>query len=140
MTRTLLRLAGAWTIIGLAGGVYYRTMTHLHGFEGATQLAVVHTHALALGVGLSLLLMVIDKVFGLGSKAVFRWGVGLVTVGLGITVGSMLLRGSWQVLGNATDAAWLNGVSGLGHITIAAAIVALALAMRGLGRTVAPTA
>ena len=39
-----------YMIIGLLSGFYYRELTKAHHFTGDTQLALVHTHTLILGM------------------------------------------------------------------------------------------
>ena len=48
--RRLFNAAFLYTILGLAGGLFYRELTHINRFTGDTQLAVVHTHFLVLGM------------------------------------------------------------------------------------------
>ena len=134
MIRLLYRTAAAWTAIGLAGGLFYREFTRLHGVPGGTQLAVLHTHALVLGTVTSLVLVALVGSWPeLGSSRAFRAGVWVWQAGLGLTSGGMLVKGCLQVLGSpSADSAALAGVSGLGHVTLSAAFVLLFV---GLGRT-----
>ena len=39
-----------YTVLGLLSGFYYRELTLAHHFTGDTQLVVVHTHTLILGL------------------------------------------------------------------------------------------
>lgn len=131
MNKLIVRLAGLWVGIGLIAGVYYRALTHSRGFSGATQLSVVHTHSLALGAGVALALLVLNYVFALEGKRSFRWALWLTQSGVALSVATMALRGTWQITGGAWEAAWLTGVSGLGHTLVAAGFVALAISMKG---------
>jgi len=130
MNLLLTRLAALWTALGLIGGLGYRELTRSQGFEGSTQLAVVHTHALVLGTLMMLVLLVLNQLFGLAADRRFRWGVWTWTVGAAITIGMQSVKGSLQVLdsGAATSKA-LAGISGLGHMTLTAAFVLLFLAL-----------
>jgi hypothetical protein len=60
----LYRSAAVWTAAGLAGGLFYREFTKAHDVEGGTQLALVHTHALALGTTVLLVLMALVAALG----------------------------------------------------------------------------
>ena len=133
MIRRLYLAAAAWATVGLLGGLYYRTLTHKLGVDGGgTQLAVAHTHALALGATWLLVVMALVRVFGLGehprTKAFFvAWNAGLT-----LSVGAMLVKGTMQVLGHAAaDHPAIAGVSGTGHITMT---VAMALLFLGLAQ------
>lgn len=138
MLNLLLRAAAAWTAVGLAGGLFYRELTKQNGVAGGTQLAVVHTHALALGTLVMLVLLALVGTWrGLESSRAFRLGVWVWQVGLALTTGGMLLKGSLQVLDSqSASTPALAGVSGLGHITLTAAFILLFVGLR----TVVPSA
>ncbi len=127
MLTPIFRAAATWTAIGLASGLYYREFTKLNGVPGGTQLAVAHTHLLALGTLFMLALLALVAVFpALSANRAFRSGFWAWQVGLGITTAGMLVKGSLQVLadGLATSPA-IAGISGLGHITLTAAFLLL---------------
>lgn len=129
MTRILYRLAAIWTGVGLVAGLYYRTLTNSRDFSGQTQLSVSHTHSLALGMLMMLVLFAISLVLHLDRK-LFGYGIWTYTASLVITVGTMIARGTMQVLGTgAPESAALAGVSGLGHMGITAALVMIFLAI-----------
>ena len=56
-----------YLVLGLGAGVFYREFTRANDFPAGefTQLSVVHTHLLALGFMMSLIFLVLEKVFGL---------------------------------------------------------------------------
>lgn len=58
--RRLYLAAIAYATLGLAGGLFYREITHARDFTGNTQLAVVHTHLLALGLLVMLIVLALD--------------------------------------------------------------------------------
>lgn len=68
--RRLYLAAIAYATPGLAGGLFYREITHARDFTGNTQLAVVHTHLLALG--LLVMLIVLALIFTIGPSG-SRW-------------------------------------------------------------------
>lgn len=128
MLKLLVRLAAAWTVLGLASGLYFRELTKHFGLDAAgqlagTQLAVVHTHVLVLGSLMMLILLVLVAQFrGLGELKSFRWGVWLWQAGLVFTTVGMLVIGTMQVSGAAgANSPALAGVSGMGHILLTVA-------------------
>lgn len=137
MQTLLYRSAATWTVIGLASGLYYREFTKFHesAVVGVNQLAVAHTHALALGVLMMLVLLALVAALRVDHRS-FRWGVLVWQAGLGLTVASMLVKGSLQVMGSdAATSKALAGVGGLGHMTLTVAFVLLFLGLRHhLGR------
>jgi hypothetical protein len=137
MNLTLTRLAATWTALGLVGGLGYRELTRTQGFDGRTQLAVVHTHALVLGTLMMLVLLVLNQVFALAADRRFGWGVWTWTAGALLTVVMQAVKGSLQVLGSeAATSKAIAGISGLGHMTLTAALVLLFLALLARVRTV----
>ncbi len=127
MPALLYRSAIIWTALGLASGLFYREFTKLNGVPGGTQLAVVHTHTLTLGTILSLLLLALVASWPvLARQRQFRIGVWLWQVGLALTTFGLLVKGCLQVLGReAANSPMIAGVSGLGHMTLAAAFAFL---------------
>src|SRR5690606_9826851 len=117
MPNLLYRSAATWTMLGLVSGLYYRELTKANDFSGHTQLAVAHTHALALGTLMLLVLLALVAALGIDDRR-SRWGVLTWHVGLVMTFGMQLVKGTLQVLGNrASDSPALAGIAGLGHIT-----------------------
>ena len=48
--RRILYAFLTYMIVGLLSGFYYRELTKAYNFTGDTQLSVVHTHTLILGM------------------------------------------------------------------------------------------
>ncbi|WP_168582927.1 DUF2871 family protein [Gephyromycinifex aptenodytis] len=130
MLTTLYRSAVAWTGIGLAGGLAYREITRSHAFTGTTQLALVHTHALALGTTIMLVLLALAAAFDLGQDRRFGWGVHTWNLGLALTTTMLAVKGTLQILNPAAaDSAAFAGIAGLGHIALTAAFILLLLSV-----------
>lgn len=117
---------------GLSFGVFYREFTKWNGFVGKTTLAACHPHLIALGMLLFLALY-----FGLKDEPIlkswkFKTFFIVYNIGLPGTVIMMLIRGILQVkavsLSTGIDG-MIQGVAGLFHITLAAGIVFLFLAL-----------
>lgn len=132
MLKLLYRSAAIWTGLGLAAGLFYREFTKINDVNGwNTQLAVAHTHALALGTTILLILLALAAVFNLGSDKRFVGGVHAWNTGLALTFGTMLVKGCMQVLGNpSADSAAIAGIAGLGHIILTVAFILIFLALR----------
>ncbi|MTB70781.1 DUF2871 family protein [Arsenicicoccus sp. MKL-02] len=121
----------AYTALGLLGGVYYRELTKAHDYLGATQLSVVHTHLLALGTLLGLILLGLERAFALSRTA--QWKPFLVAyhAGLVVTVAMLTIKGTLQVLGStAASSPAISGISGLGHILLTVSLVLLLMGLK----------
>ncbi len=131
MLSLIYRAAATWTVVGLASGLFYREFTKMNGVPGGTQLAVVHTHTLTLGTVMMLLLLALVGVWpALGADRRFRISFWVWQVGLAITTGGMLVKGSLQVLGNGSaNSPAIAGISGLGHMTLTAAFLLFFMAL-----------
>jgi hypothetical protein len=120
--RKIYVAADIYMILGLLSGLYYREFTKLNDFTGDTQLSVVHTHILALGMLFFLIVLALEKLFTLTAGKLFTAFFWVYNAGLALTVGLMIVRGSMTVLGHEPGAA-LDGISGLGHITITLGLI-----------------
>ncbi|OKL51168.1 DUF2871 domain-containing protein [Buchananella hordeovulneris] len=140
MEKLLFRSAAAWAIFGLLSGLYYREFTRLNAWDHPTftQLSTVHTHALALGCLFFLVMLALERTFAVSRhsaharRAYLAWNVGLA-----LTAGMQLLKGSLQVAGvPAYSHPALAGLSGLGHIVMT---VAFALYFHSLAKALQTT-
>ncbi|MET9270114.1 DUF2871 domain-containing protein [Kribbella sp. NPDC003557] len=120
--RKIYVAAHVYMILGLISGLYYRELTKLNDFTGDTQLSVVHTHILALGMLFFLVVLALEKLFTLTAGKLFTAFFWVYNAGLALTIGLMLVRGTMTVLGHQAGAA-LDGISGLGHITITLGLI-----------------
>ncbi|UKD56048.1 DUF2871 domain-containing protein [Amycolatopsis sp. FU40] len=124
MTKKIYWAAAIYTILGLLGGLYYRELTKAKDFTGDTQLSIVHTHLLALGTLVFLIVLVLDKVFTLSATRSFAPFFWIYHAGMLVTVGGMVVHGTLTVLGKESGAA-IAGIAGLGHILLTVAFVLL---------------
>lgn len=121
--KTLVNTAHIYMILGLISGFYYREITKIQDFTGKSQLSVVHTHLLALGMLFFLIVLALEKQFTLSArKRLYGWFFGLYNTGLAITVAAMTLHGTLTVLGKSSGAAIALG-SGVGHILLTTGLV-----------------
>ncbi|MEJ6013652.1 DUF2871 domain-containing protein [Corynebacterium sp. H127] len=122
----LYTAAAAFAVLGLVAGVFYREFTRANDFMGETQLSTLHTHLLVLGMFSFLIQMALNAVFKLDEHKLFNAFFWTYTVGLVWMTTMMVVKGVFQVLKEGQEyPAALAGVSGLGHIIMAAAIFML---------------
>ncbi|MEV6426581.1 DUF2871 domain-containing protein [Nocardia sp. NPDC051463] len=114
--------AHTYMIIGVISGLVYRELTKMNDFVGDTQLAVVHTHLLALGMLFHLILLVLEKQFTLSSSKLFSWSFWIYNVGVVLTVAIMTVHGIQTILGVHTSAA-IAGTAGIGHIILTLGLI-----------------
>lgn len=115
--RKLVKVSLIYLILGLAFGVYFREFTKFNHFTEGTQLGVLHTHTLVLGMFFFLVVLLLEKNFQLTSHKNFRKFFLIYNIGLAVTLLMMLVHGTLTVLGHA-DYAAISGVAGLGHILL----------------------
>ena len=129
--KKIFNAAFTYMIIGVLAGLFYREFTKANDFpEGEfTQLGVVHTHLLTLGFIVLLIVLALDKVFGLSGTKLFSWFFWLYNVGVILTAGMMVWHGSLTVLGEESNA-MIAGIAGLGHIALSVSLVLFFLVLR----------
>jgi hypothetical protein len=131
MVNKLFASAAVWTGLGLASGLFYREFTRQRDFAGFTQLAVAHTHALALGTTILLVVLALTKVFALHADRRLNLFLLFWNIGLGLTFVMMVVKGSLQVTGAPfADSPMIAGISGLGHMILTGAFVLFFLILR----------
>lgn len=128
--KKLATCATTWLVIGLLGGVLYREFTKAHNFTDWTQLKVVHTHSLALGFMLTLIVLLLERAFTLsqhrGAFATYFWGFNL---GLMVTITMLVVHGIMQVNGHTDVSPTISGIAGLGHISLSVGLIGLMVAL-----------
>lgn len=130
----LLYTSFTFAIIGVLSGLFYRELTKANDFtdRSATQLPLVHTHFLVLGFMLLLIVMVLEHVLRVSVAApkLFSWFFWIWTIGVAITGGMMLVKGTMTVQGSDVSSPALSGIAGMGHVLLTVGIVLLLLALR----------
>lgn len=124
--------AYTYLIAGLLSGIIFREVTKIAGVSGPTALGKVHTHLLAMGFLMFLLLILFEINLQITKADYFSFFFITYHIGLGITVISMFTRGIITILeqkgtidlSSGLDAS-LSGISGLGHVVLAIALVIL---------------
>ncbi len=129
--KKLFYAATVYLVLGLAAGLYYREFTKANDYtaaDGFTQLSVVHTHVLTLGVIVLLIVLALEKVFALSKSKAFTWFFWVYNLGLLVTVSTLTINGTLHILGQETSKA-LEGISGSGHILLTVGLVMLFVAL-----------
>ncbi|MCP2322101.1 ABC-type Mn2+/Zn2+ transport system permease subunit [Hamadaea flava] len=123
--RKLYVAAHVYMILGLISGLAYREITKIQEYTGDTQLGVVHTHLLALGMLFFLIVLGLEKLFGLTENrrlfATFFW---VYNASLAVTIATMVVHGTLTVYGKESNEA-IAGIAGLGHIGLTVGLVLL---------------
>lgn len=127
--RKIYVAALVYMVAGLAAGLFYREYTKAADFTGTTQLSVVHTHLLALGMLVLLIVLALDAVFALSGTRLFTLFFAFYNSGLVLTAGAMIVHGIRDVRGEE-DLAAVAGIAGLGHILVTLGLIHLFLAIR----------
>lgn len=116
--------AHIYMILGVVSGLYYREFTKHNGFDGQTQLALMHTHLLALGMLVFLIVLALDKLFQLSGSRLFTMFFWFYNAGIVISVAMMFVHGTQTVLGRPVPVE-VSLTAGLGHILLTAGLVLL---------------
>ena len=128
--------AVVWIALGLAAGLFYREFTKTNGFPNgfSGQLALVHTHLLALGALVTLIVLALEKLFALSVSRLFRWFFWIYNAGVLVMGAMMTWHGILDVLKVEASKA-ISGIAGAGHILIGAAFVLLLITLwKGIRR------
>lgn len=120
--KKLYYAAVVYAVLGLGFGLFFREYTKAHDFTGFTQLAVMHTHLLALGMLVMLIVLALEKVFELSKTKWFNLFFWHYNAGLLLTVAMMLVVGMRDVAGQ-TSTPMLDGIAGLGHVVITVSLI-----------------
>lgn len=127
--KTLVNIAFGYAVAGLASGLYYRELTKAHDFDGPTQLSIVHTHFLVLGVLFLLIVAIFERLLVLSASPLYRWFTATFHTGLILTVAMQLVHGTMQVVDKDASAA-ISGIAGIGHVLLTVAFVIFFLTLR----------
>lgn len=127
--KKLYNAALIYMILGLAGGLFYREYGKGFNFEGFTQLSVLHTHLLTLGMLFFLIVLLLEKAFTLSKSKWFNLFFWHYNAGLIITTSMMVVHGIITLNGGVSSG-MTAGISGLGHIILTAGIAFLFVALK----------
>lgn len=123
--RKLYVAAHVYMILGLVSGLAYREITKIEHYSGDTQLALVHTHLLALGMLFFLIVLALEKLFTLtANRRLFAGFFWVYNAGLAVTITAMIVHGALTVYGRDSGDA-IAGLAGLGHIALTVGLILL---------------
>lgn len=122
--------ATVYAVLGLVAGLFYREYTVAQDFTGSTQLAVTHTHLLALGFMVMLIVLALDAALNISGTRSFAWFFATYNAGLLVTIGAMVWHGMLQVQGQTDVSAAIPGIAGVGHILLTVGLVSLLVSLR----------
>ena len=128
-----MNTAFAYMVLGLVSGLFYREYTKATDTLGAdTQLATLHTHFLALGMVVFVVVLALDALFQLSGRRSFTVFYWTYNIGLLMTVVMQAVRGILTLDGQdpAATTAAIPGIAGLGHMVLTVGLVALFVALR----------
>lgn len=139
--RQSLQIGLAYTVFGLAAGVFERVFTSMYDYTGASALSTMHTHLIMLGTVIMLIVGILVSVLDIEDDGTLRSFFIIYNAGVALAVFGQLWRGVHQVLGTdySTLVGWYSGAiaatSGLGHGLIGAGLLLFFyIALRGLKR------
>ena len=121
--------AAAYAALGLFSGLFYREFVKAHDYSGDTQLALLHTHLLALGMMMMLIVLALEKLFVLSNTKWFNLFFWHYNGGVMLMAVMLTVLGIRQVDGLETMP-MLAGFSGLGHMLVTAGVVFLFVALK----------
>lgn len=120
--------AFTYMVLGLAAGVFYREFTKINNFTGESELSVLHTHLLSLGMLFFLGVMALEKLFNLSGMRLFSLFFWFYTAGMVVSIGMMTVIGIMNVTGTEVTPMFA-GIAGLGHILLTLGLIHLFLAL-----------
>ena len=121
--RKLKIAAHVYMVLGLVSGIFYREFTKLNDYTGKTQMSIVHTHILALGMLFFLIVLALEKQFQLTKEKMFPFFFWFYNVGLVITVGTMEIHGITTVVSHNVEVPPY--LPGTGHILLMLGLILL---------------
>lgn len=131
--KKMINTSFTYMIVGLTSGVFYREFTKLLGFTGQTQLSVLHTHTLVLGMTMFLIVALFFIKFDLNKDPKFKRFYIFYNLGLITTIALMIVRGVTQVLETPLSKglnAAISGTAGISHILLTIGIMYLFSCLR----------
>lgn len=119
--KKLVNTAFKYMILGLALGLFYREYTKFVGFSGATNLSLLHTHTLVLGMFFFLVAALFEGQIKISKHKSFKKFYITYNLGLLLSIVMMSVRGLLDIhvttLSKGLDAA-VSGMAGIGHIIL----------------------
>lgn len=126
--KKMINTSFAYLIVGLVSGVFFREFTKFNNFTGYSQINVIHTHTLMLGMFMFLIVALFFMKFDLAQDKRFNRFYITYNVGLILSLVMMLVRGTTEVLlmdlSKGLNAS-ISGISGIAHIIMTVGLMYL---------------
>lgn len=131
--KKMINTAFAYLIAGLLSGVIFREFTRFANYTGYSQINVIHTHTLMLGMFMFIVVGLFFIKFDLAQDKRFNRFYITYNLGLILTIIMMAVRGTTQILAydlsKGLNAA-ISGMSGIGHIIMTVGLMYLFAILR----------
>lgn len=124
----VLGMSFTFLVMGLVAGVFYREFTKVNQFVGDTRLSVLHTHTLVLGFVVLLVFYLLIRNYSMERVLSLKKSYLIYVSGLTFTLVMMIFIGIYQITAQGQDLInikAIEGMSGLGHIILAAGMTKL---------------
>lgn len=124
--KNILGLSFTLLIMGLIGGIFYREFTKFYNFTEITHLGKIHVHLLALGFITMIILYLLTKSYDKKALESLKKPIYTYIGGLSLAVVCMIIIGIFEIVSKGQKTislAAIDGISGLGHITLAVDLV-----------------
>lgn len=134
----VLGMSFTFLVMGLVAGVFYREFTKMNNFVGDTRLSVLHTHTLVLGFVVLLVFYLLIRNYSLDRVLGLKKSYLIYISGLTFTLVMMVFIGIYQITAQGQDLInikAIEGMSGLGHIILAAGMTKLLVKIYRLENT-----
>ncbi len=135
--KKMINTAFAYLIVGLVSGVFFREFTKFNGYTEYSQLNVMHTHTLVLGMFMFMIVALFFMKFKMDEDKRFKRFYISYNLGLSLSLVMMLTRGITQVLDIEVSKglnASISGISGLGHIIMTIGLMYLFSILRSFAK------
>lgn len=135
--KKMINTAFVYLIVGLVSGVFFREFTKFNGYTEYSQLNVMHTHTLVLGMFMFMIVALFFMKFKMDEDKRFKRFYISYNLGLSLSLVMMLTRGITQVLDIEVSKglnASISGLSGLGHIIMTIGLMYLFSILRSFAK------
>lgn len=131
--KKVMNTAIVYFVLAMVGGVFYREFTKWNDFSGQTVLSVLHTHLLALGTAVFLIIAVLFKITNLENNTLYKKFYLIYNISFPLMIIMMTSRGVVEVMNTSISHgidAMISGIAGLSHIGLAVALFMLLISIK----------
>lgn len=131
--KKVMNTAIVYFVLAMVGGIFYREFTKWNDFSGQTVLSVLHTHLLALGTAVFLIIAVLFKITNLENNTLYKKFYLIYNISFPLMIIMMTFRGVVEVMNTSISHgidAMISGIAGLSHIGLAVALFMLLISIK----------